>query len=254
MNDFLNRIVLITGGGSGIGQATALEFSKRGAITIVADLNLESAMNTCNLIEGKGPTPFPVQCDVSKEGDVKRLFNLIFEKFKRLDHAYNNAGIEGHPFKTSDTPTEQWDQVIQTNLKGVWLCMKYEIKSMLLQKEGGTIVNCSSVAGLFGFEGSSAYTASKHAVIGLGKSASLEYAKSGIRINTICPGIIETPMVQRYFKEEPAARESLIAQIPMGRVGLPSEIAKAVAWLSSPDASYLHGHSMIVDGGWTVGL
>jgi len=202
-------------------------------------------------IEALGRKVTFVRCDVSSENDVKNLLQKTIDMFGRLDCAFNNAGIEGKQASTSDCTNENWDQVINVNLKGVWLCMKNQIPQMLKQGRG-TIVNCSSIAGLIGFPGIPAYVASKHGVIGLTKTAALEYAKQNIRVNAICPGVVQTPMIDRFVHGEAQVRKQLTEKEPLGRVGEPDEIAAAALWLCSESASFVTGHSLVVDGGWVA--
>lgn len=192
-----------------------------------------------------------VMTDVSKAAEVETLIQKVIQTFGRLDYTFNNAGIEGITGTTVDLSEENWDRVINTNLKGVWLSMKYEIPEFLKQG-GGAIVNTSSVAGLVGFQGIPAYVASKHGVVGLTKSAALEYAKSGIRINAVLPGVIRTPMVERFLDGNPKGEVSLVAQQPIGRFGTPEEIAEVVIWLCSDAASFVTGHALVADGGFVV--
>lgn len=244
------KTILVTGASSGIGKATAVEFSKKGHQVILADVLEKEGHEVAKEIEKIGLKPLFVTCDISKEDEVKNLFEKIHSQFGKLDYAFNNAGIEGEQALTSDCSEANWDRVINTNLKGTWLCMKHEIPLMLRQKEGA-IVNCASVAGLVGFAGVPAYAASKHGVVGLTKSAALEYSKSGIRINAVCPGVIQTPMIDRFVHGDEALKAELTLQEPMGRLGRPEEIATTVFWLCSEAASFVTGQAIAVDGGWT---
>jgi NAD(P)-dependent dehydrogenase (short-subunit alcohol dehydrogenase family) len=222
-------VALVTGGNSGIGRATAIAFAKAGAKTIVADLQTKEGGEVVESIRQADGEAVFVQTDVSKLDDVKRLIEKIVEIYGRLDWACNNAGIEGGKATITDCPEELWDKVIDINLKGVWLCMKYEIPEML-KGGGGAIVNISSANGFRGAQGFAPYTASKHGVIGLTKSAAKEYAESGIRINTVCPGSIHTPMVERLDGGIPTPDSWRIKGTPMRRIGSPEEIANAVLW------------------------
>ncbi len=249
MYNFNDKVALITGASSGIGRATALAFAREGAFVAVADWQSDGGMQTVSLIEKMGKKAVFIRCDVSKGSDVKNMLNKIIDTYGKLNFAFNNAGIEGEQGLTADTSEENWNRVLDINLKGTWLCMKYEIPLMLKQG-GGSIVNCSSIAGVIGFPGIPAYTASKHAVLGLTKTAALEYAKSNLRINAVCPGVIQTPMIDRFTHGEAQALKQLSDGEPVGRVGKPEEIAQAVLFLCSDAASFVTGHPMVVDGGW----
>ena len=248
MKGIRGKIALVTGGGSGIGQATALTLAREGARVIVADVLVEGGEETVRRIKKADGEAIFVKTDVSKAAEVEILIKKIIETYDRLDCAVNNAGIEGEQAPTSEYAEENWDRLINVNLKGVWLCMKYEIPQMLKQG-GGAIVNMASVAGLVGFQNLPAYVASKHGIIGLTKTAALEYAKNGIRINAVCPGVIRTAMVDRILGGDPEAEASFVALEPIGRLGAPEEIAEAVVWLCSDAASFVTGHPMVVDGG-----
>ncbi len=249
--NFADKVVFITGASSGIGKASAVAFAEAGAKVVACDVNMDAGMSLVNEIKGKGGDALFIKCDVSKAEDVKTAIEGTIKKFGRLDFAFNNAGIEGISAPTPDCTESNWDQTININLKGVWLCMKYQIPHMLRQG-GGAIVNCSSIAGLVGFPGIPAYTASKHGVIGLTKTAALEYAKSNIRINAICPGVIQTPMIDRFIHGEVQIQRQLAAGEPVGRVGQPEEIANAAMWLCSNQSSFVTGDSLVVDGGWVA--
>lgn len=246
---FRNKVVVVTGGSSGIGKATALSFAQKGAKVVVVDW-IENN-ETTSLLKKTGAKFLFIKCDVSKESEVKAMVEKTIETFGRLDYAFNNAGIEGKSAPTQDCTEENWDKVIGINLKGIWLCMKYEIPEILKQGKGA-IVNCASVAGLVGFAGLPAYVASKHAVVGLTKTAALENAKLGIRINAVCPGIIATPMMDRLIKNDKEAEKQFVGLEPVGRFGQPEEIANAVIWLCSDQASFVTGHAMAVDGGFVT--
>jgi NAD(P)-dependent dehydrogenase (short-subunit alcohol dehydrogenase family) len=248
---FDGKVVLVTGAGSGIGRASALAFAREGAKVVVAEYNPNSGEETATLIQrDKGEAVF-ICTNVSKEDEVKTLIEKTISAFGRLDCAFNNAGIEGKIASTVKCSTENWDHVLAVNLKGIWLCMKYELLLMLRQKKGA-IVNCSSVAGLVGFKGLPAYVASKHGIIGLTRTAALEYAKENIRINAVCPGVIQTPMVERVTEGNAAVQAQFEAGEPVGRLGQPEEVAAAVLWLCSEAASFVTGHTMVVDGGWVA--
>jgi NAD(P)-dependent dehydrogenase (short-subunit alcohol dehydrogenase family) len=242
------KIALVTGAGSGIGRATALAFAREGAKVIVADVAADSGKETLRLIEEAGGSGFFIEGDVSITGDVHTIVQAAVEHYGRLDYAFNNAGIEGAQAPTAECTEENWDRVLTVNLKGAWLCMKHEIPIML-EQGGGAIVNTASVAGLVGFPNIPAYNASKGGVIQLTKTAALEYAKDGIRVNAVCPGVIRTPMIDRFLAGSPEAEAQFVAMEPVGRMGLPEEIAEAVVWLCSDAASFVTGHAMAVDGG-----
>jgi NAD(P)-dependent dehydrogenase (short-subunit alcohol dehydrogenase family) len=243
-----NKVALVTGGGSGIGRACALAFAREGAKVVVADVQVRGGEETVQMIKEAGGESIFVKTDVSKTADVEALVKRAVDTYGRLDCAINNAGIEGIIAQTADGTEENWNRVININLKGVWLCMKYEIPEM--QKQGGgAIVNMASVAGLVGFQGMPAYCASKGGIIQLTKVAALEYAKAGIRVNAVCPGVIRTPMVERVTGGNPEAEAQFTAMEPVGRMGTPEEIAESVVWLCSDAASFVTGHPMVVDGG-----
>jgi len=250
------KVALVTGGASGIGRATALTFAREGAKLIIADMHEDGGQQTVHMITEQGGAATFVQVDVTQATAVEALISEAVTTYGRLDCAHNNAGISGtgiagaHRALTADYPDERWHQVIAINLTGVWLCMKYEIAQMLKQG-GGTIVNTASAAGLVGLPYASAYVASKHGVVGLTKTAALEYAKQGIRVNCICPGYIQTPMTAQGMSD-PERRALMIASEPVGRVGNPEEVAEAVVWLCSDAASFVTGHTMTVDGGYVA--
>jgi NAD(P)-dependent dehydrogenase (short-subunit alcohol dehydrogenase family) len=247
--DFKNKTALVTGGSFGIGRATAIAFAKEGANVIVADWVEDH--ETVDLIKKAGGNAIFVKCDVSKEADIKMLMDKTIEKYGSLDFAFNNAGIEGLSAPVHECTNENWDQVIGINLKGTWLCMKHEIPLMLKQGKGA-IVNNASIAGLVGFAGIPAYVASKHAIVGLTKNAALDYAKQGIRVNVVCPGVIKTPMIDRFTGQDKEVEKAFAAQEPIGRMGEPEEIASAVLWLCSDGASFVTGHPLAVDGAWVA--
>ncbi len=249
--NFNSNVALVTGGSSGIGRATALAFGASGAQVVVADINEDEGGKTAYMIKEAGGKSLFVKCDVSKSSDVKALIDKTISTFGRLDYAFNNAGIEGAQGGVIDCTEENWGRVIDTNLKSVWLCMKHEIPQMLKQGSGA-IINCSSIAGLVGFPGIPAYDASKHGVIGLSQTAALEFSKMNIRVNAVCPGVIQTPMIERFTHGEAQVQKQLVEGEPVGRVGRPEEIAAAVLWLSSDEASFVTGHALVVDGGWVA--
>jgi len=246
---FNTQVALITGGSFGIGRATAVAFAKRGASVVVADLIEDKEHITMKEIAAMEGNAIFIQCDVSKANDVTSMINKALSTYGRLDFAFNNAGIEGTLAATHDCTQDNWEKVLAVNLTGTWLCMKHELPHM--QRQGkGAIVNCSSVAGLMGFPGMPAYVASKHAIIGLTRTAALENAKQGIRINAVCPGVIQTPMIDRVTGKDKTAEQRFIDMEPMGRFGKPEEVAEAVVWLCSDAASFITGHALTVDGGW----
>lgn len=247
-----DKVALVTGASSGIGRATALAFGREGARVVVSDLNVEGGEETVSAIKESGGESTFVHADVSRVGDVEALIENVVQVYGRLDCAHNNAGIEGEiGSRLHEYPEDTWDRLIDINLKGVWLCMKYELTQMLAQG-GGSIVNTASAAGLVGSRRMSAYTASKHGVVGLTKSAALEYAQEGIRVNAVCPGIIDTPMVRRLIGGREDYEASISSRQPVGRLGTAEEIAEAVVWLSSDAASFVTGHAMSVDGGFVA--
>ena len=244
------KISLVTGAASGIGRATSLVMAREGATLVVSDINAEGAEATLSAIKDRGGQGTFIHADVSKTEDVQALVAGVVEAYGRLDCAFNNAGIEGFmEGRLHEYPEDIWDRLIDINLKGVWLCLKYEIPRML-ERGGGAIVNTASAAGLVGSRRLSAYVASKHAVVGLTKAAALEYARDGIRVNAVCPGIIDTPMVQRLIAGRQTDDEE--PQHPVGRLGAPEEIAESVTWLCSDAASLVTGTAMAVDGGFTA--
>ena len=251
MGQLDGKVALITGAGSGIGRASALVFAREGAKVAVADIVVEGGEETVRMVKEAGGEVFFIKADVSNAADVEAMVNTVVETYGRIDCAYNNAGIEGQLASTDEYAEDMFDKVIGINLTGVWLCMKYELPHMLKQGSGA-IVNTASGAGLIGVAGMSAYVASKHGVVGLTKTAALEYAKSGIRVNAVCPGLIQTPMVERITNGHPQLGEALVAAEPIGRTGRPEEIAESVVWLSSDAASFVTGHAMSVDGGFVA--
>ena len=246
---FKGKVAIVTGGTSGIGKATAIAFAEKGATVVIVDW-IENE-ETLNLIKASGGEAIFVKCDVSKATEVKAMVEKTIAAFGRIDYAFNNAGIEGTNAKTADCTEENWDKTIGVNLKGIWLCMKYEIPEILKQGKG-VIINCASVAGLIGFGGLPAYVASKHGIIGLTKTTALEYAKQGLRVNAVCPGVIQTPMIDRITGKIKETIEEFKGLEPIGRFGLPEEIANAVLWMCSDEASFVTGHAMVVDGGFVA--
>ncbi len=243
------KVALITGGGSGIGRATALLFGREGARVAIADYNAEGGERVAKEIRNAGGAAEFHAADVSNPADVEALIGKLVAAHGRLDCAINNAGIEGRMASTPECPLDNWDRVIAINLSGVFYCLKYEIAQMLKQG-GGSIVNTASVAGLVGLAGGAAYVAAKHGVAGLTKTAALEFAQRGIRVNAVCPGFIRTPMVERVLDRGTFNEEQIITAEPMHRMGKPEEIAEAVLWLCSDASSFVTGLPMPVDGGY----
>lgn len=249
---FDGKVAIVTGGSFGIGRAAAVAFAARGAKVIVADWLEDKDNTTLKQIKATGGQGIFIKCDVSKNEDVRSLVEKAIASYGRLDFAFNNAGIEGATANTHECTEENWDKTININLKGIWLCMKHEITYML-QQGNGAIVNCASVAGLIGFPGLPAYVVSKHGVVGLTKTAALEYAKRNIRVNAVCPGVIHTAMIDRITGLDKEVEKQFVNMEPIGRMGNPEEVAEAVMWLCADSASFVTGHAMPVDGGWIAG-
>jgi len=248
---FENKVALVTGAGSGIGLATAKAFAEAGAAVALADIDEDGARSAAQELVAAGHKALVIRCDVADERQVAAMVEQTVSTFGRLDAAFNNAGVQSPLAETADVSAEDFDRVNAINLRGVWSCMKYELLHM--RKHGsGAIVNCSSIGGLRGIAGRGVYRASKHGVLGLTKCAALEYASRGIRINAVCPGIIDTPMAARMLASQAEAIKALMKDVPIGRLGRPEEIAAAVLWLCGPGASFVIGHALVVDGGYTV--
>lgn len=247
-----NHVALVTGAGAGIGRAAALAFARRGATVVVSDVKDDGGEGTVQLIRSAGGAATYAHADVSRSTDVERLVTGSVKALGRLDFAFNNAGIEGVMAPSAECTEENWDKTVAINLKGMWLCMRFELQQMSRQEQGGVIVNMSSVAGLVGFAGLPAYVASKHGVLGLTKTAALEYAGKRIRVNAVCPGVIHTEMIDRITGKDPAQEGAFTALEPLGRMGTAEEVAEAVMWLCSPGASFVTGHALAVDGGFVA--
>ncbi len=245
--------MLVTGGGSGIGRATATEFARGGATVVIGDLDLDAAQESAKLIlgsHGGRGNALPLQLDVRDAASIDTVIARIAKDCGRLDVAVNNAGIAPPALATADIPEADFDHVIAVNLKGVWLCMKAEIP-LLLATGAGSIVNTASVLGLIGFRHAAPYVAAKHGVIGLTKTAALEYAARGLRINAVCPGVIATPLTGNR-SANPQYAAATVALHPIGRLGTPDEVAHAILWLASPGASFATGTALVLDGGWSA--
>jgi len=250
MKDFFkNKIVMVTGASSGIGRATSLAFAQRGAVVVLADIqqNKELISQVCSFSNQSSY----IKCDVTNEDDVKQLVEYCIKKYGTIDVAFNNAGIEGPSCLTEHIKTDEWDFLMDINLKGIWFCLKYQLPIMKKNKDSA-IVNCSSVAGIKGFPNAAAYVASKHALIGLTKTAAIEAASSGLRINCICPGVIETPMIERTIKNSADIRKNYEQMAAFKRLGRPEEIASGVLFLCSEESSFMTGQTLVVDGGLLI--
>jgi NAD(P)-dependent dehydrogenase (short-subunit alcohol dehydrogenase family) len=248
---FENKVALVTGAGSGMGLATVKAFAEAGASLVLADWNEKAVRAAADELVAAGHKALAIRCDVADEAQVAAIVEQTVSIFGRLDAAFNNAGVQSPVAETAEASGEDFDRVIAINLRGVWNCMKFELRQM--RKQGsGAIVNNSSLGGLVGIAGRGVYHASKHGVLGLTKSAALEYASMGICINAVCPGIIDTPMVAGMLATQAEAMKELMKEVPIGRLGRPEEIAAAVLWLCSPGASFVIGHALAVDGGYTV--
>ena len=249
---FAGRVVLVTGAASGIGRAAALAFAEAGAKLVLADINAtDGAALAASIASGGGEALFQ-RTDVADAAQVDALVAAAVARFGRLDCAFNNAGIEEEHLKLAESDEALYDRMMAINVKGVWLCMRRQIAQMLAQEGGGAIVNTASVAGLVGAPRHAIYAASKHAVVGLTKSAAIEYGKKGIRVNSVCPGVIRTPMLERALQLDPGWEPSLVAMHPIGRLGEVEDVVSAVLWLCSDGAAFVTGHQLVVDGAMTV--
>ena len=246
------KVALVTGAGGGIGRAAALAFAREGGRVVVSDLAGAGGEETARLVADADGEALHVACDVTRPAEVEALVAASVEAFGRLDCAHNNAGVEGAYARTADCGEEDFDRTCAVNLKGVYLCLRAEIAHML-DAGGGAIVNTASVAGVEGAKNLPAYVASKHGVMGLTRTAALEYATRGVRVNAVCPGPIRTRMLESIMEENPRMEPAMIAAVPMRRLGAPEEIAEAVVWLCSGRASYVTGQGLVVDGGFTAG-
>lgn len=251
MGELTGKVALVTGASAGIGRAAALALAAEDAAVVIADVAADRGEAVAAEIRHKGGRALFVPVDVSDDAQVAAAVATAREVFGGLDVAFNNAGIEGAPAITHECTVENWNRTLAVNLTGVWSCMRHEIPAML-ERGGGSIVNNSSVAGLVGFATIPAYTASKHGIVGLTKTAALEYAEQGIRVNAVCPGVIDTEMIERFTGNQPDAQAALLATEPVGRLGHPEEIAEAVVWLCSERSSFVTGQALAVDGGFVA--
>lgn len=250
-NHFTDKVALVTGAAMGMGFATARAFAEEGAKVVVSDIDQTELDKAVKILESEGYEVTGVLCDVSKEDQVVNLIEQTVATYGRLDAAFNNAGVQSTATETADATSKEFERVNGINLFGVWCCMKYELAQM--RKQGsGAIVNCSSLGGLVGLPGRSIYHGTKHGVIGMTKSTALEYAAKGIRINAVCPGTIDTPMVSKMVDSGDLSLEDILREQPIGRLGKPEEIASAVLWLCGPGSSFVVGHALPVDGGFTA--
>lgn len=245
---FEGQVALVTGAGSGMGLATARAFAEAGASVVLADINEEAVRTAADKLTARAFKAIAIYCNVADESQVVSMIEQTVSTFGRLDAAFNNAGVISRWTEMVAVTNDEWNRVMEINLRGVWNCMRHELRQML-QQGSGAIVNCSSIGGIAGAPGLSAYSASKHGVIGLTKTAALEYAAKGIRVNAVCPGMINTPMADVLTGGNTQILDEMVKNAPIGRLGEPEEIAAAVLWLCSPGASYVIGHALVVDGG-----
>jgi NAD(P)-dependent dehydrogenase (short-subunit alcohol dehydrogenase family) len=250
-SSFKDKVVLVTCAASGMGLAAARAFAEEGAAVALADVNIAAVRAAAEQMVAAGQKAIALRCDVADDAQVKAMVEQTVSIFGRLDAAFNNAGVQSPAVDIADSTSEEFERVTAINLRSVWSCMKYELLQM--RKQGsGAIVNNSSIGGLIGLPGRAIYHASKHGVIGLTRSAALEYAAKGIRINAICPGTIDTPMVQEMIAKDPQAMKEIMREQPIGRLGRAEEIASVVLWLCGPGSTFVIGHALAVDGGFTV--
>src|SRR4051794_5496032 len=248
---FAGKVAFVTGAANGIGRAAAQVFGREGANVVLVDLSEEGNQETARLVEKAGRRALTVKCDVSRAEDVRAALDKTAETFGRLDFAFNNAGVEQPLTPAADLTQEEWDRIVDIDLRGVFLWMKHEIP-LMLKNGGGAIVNTSSGAGVIGIKGSPAYTAAKHGVIGLTRAAALDYASQNVRVNAVCPGYIDTPMMDRFTGGTAEGRAKVMSEEPIGRMGRPEEIANAVLWLCSDASAFVIGSAIVVDGGQTI--